>query len=141
MSCYNCTNIKVGGIIKSYTKDGRHYCEQCNELVDFFQSAQKETDGKRSVPHILQDMADTYRKRNEIYGDNYKEIGDVLLAMFPNGIKIHTASDHNRWHLFLMIVVKMTRLANMEIKHKDSAHDLAVYGAMLESVIDDRGKE
>jgi hypothetical protein len=37
------------------------------------------------------------------------------------------------WHLFEIIVVKLTRFANSRLEHKDSIHDIAVYSAMIES--------
>lgn len=84
---------------------------------------------------ILDEMADTFRERNKIYGDNYKRVGAVMAAMFPNGIMLKTADDFNRWHLFELQIVKLTRFANSGLTHKDSIHDEAVYGAMVESLI------
>lgn len=86
-----------------------------------------------SITETLEAMAATSRERGKVYGDNYKRIGPVLAALFPDGITLKTADDHNRYHLFLMIMVKVTRLAVTNISHVDSVHDLAVYGAMLES--------
>jgi len=85
---------------------------------------------------VLDGMSITFLNRHEIYGDNYLQIGRVLEAMFPDGITIKTADDHNRHHAFLMMVVKITRLASSGINHQDSAHDCAVYGAMLETLLE-----
>lgn len=84
---------------------------------------------------ILDEMADTFRERNKIYGDNYKRVGAVMAAMFPNGIMLKTADDFNRWHLFELQIVKLTRFANSGLTHIDSIHDEAVYAAMVESLI------
>lgn len=84
---------------------------------------------------ILAEMADTYRERNKVYGDNYKRVGDVMAAMFPDGVQLRTAEEYNVWHLFELMVVKMTRFANSGLSHEDSIHDLAVYAAMVESLI------
>jgi len=90
---------------------------------------------------ILAEMADTYRERNKVYGDNYKLVGDVMMALFPNGVKLETAEQFNIWHLFELIVVKITRFANSELQHEDSIHDLAVYAAMVESLIRKENKQ
>ena len=84
---------------------------------------------------ILAEMADTYRERNKVYGDNYKRVGAVMAAMFPNGVDLFTEEDYNVWHLFELIVVKLTQFANSGLTHEDSIHDAAVYAAMVESLI------
>jgi hypothetical protein len=89
----------------------------------------------KTAADILAEMAETYRERNKVYGDNYKRVGDVMTAMFPDGVWLHTAEDYNVWHLFELMVVKMTRFANSDLTHEDSIHDLAVYAAMVESLI------
>lgn len=80
-------------------------------------------------------MAETFKQRNAIYGDNWKRVGAVMTAMFPEGVVLKTAEDFNRWHLFELIVVKMTRFANSGLTHTDSIHDPSVYGAMIEAQI------
>ena len=70
-----------------------------------------------TAAEVLEKMADTYRERNRVYGDN------------------RSVEDYNKWHLFELIVVKMTRFANSSLTHQDSIHDMSVYGAMLESII------
>lgn len=89
---------------------------------------------------ILDEMADTFRERNKIYGDNYKRVGAVMSAMFPHGVMLKTAEDFNRWHLFELQIVKLTRFANSGLTHQDSIHDEAVYAAMVESLIDETTK-
>ena len=84
---------------------------------------------------ILAEMAETYRERNKVYGDNYKRVGAVMAAMFPNGVDLFTEDDYNVWHLFELMVVKLTRFANSGLTHEDSIHDAAVYAAMVESLI------
>lgn len=96
---------------------------------------EREFHARRSDPaHIMDEMALTFRARNAIYGDNYKVVGAVMAALFPNGVELKTPLDFVRWHLFELKVVKLTRLANAGLAHIDSIHDDAVYGAMLEAV-------
>ena len=89
---------------------------------------------------ILQEMADTFRERNKVYGDNYKTVGEVMISLFPNGVQLNTVSDYNSWHLFELMIVKITRFANSNLKHKDSIHDAAVYAAMVEYLIKEEKK-
>ena len=47
----------------------------------------------------------------------------------------------NKWHLFELMVVKLTRFANSGLTHQDSIHDLAVYAAMVESLVRKENKQ
>lgn len=84
----------------------------------------------------LDDAANTFRERNKLYGSAYQRHGEVMTALFPNGLAIHTKDDWNRLGVFNMMVSKMVRYAhNMESGgHQDSALDLIAYSAMLESL-------
>lgn len=83
---------------------------------------------------LLEEMAETFRERGEMYKNNYRQIGAVMAALYPDGITLKTIDEHNRFHLFLMMQIKMTRLVNMNLHHQDSCHDIGVYSAMLESL-------
>lgn len=89
----------------------------------------------KDAADILQEMADTYRERNKVYGDNYKRVGEVMMALFPQGVKVESAHEFNVWHLFELMIVKLTRFSNSELSHLDSIHDCAVYAAMVESLV------
>ena len=91
-----------------------------------------------SPADLLAEMANTYRERNAVYGDNWRIVGDVMMALYPNGVKLCTADEFNRWHLFELIVVKLTRFVNSQLTHADSIHDIAVYAAMIEAAIKER---
>ena len=92
----------------------------------------------KTVPEILRECASTYEERNKLYGDNYKKFGKVLDAMMPEGVRITSVDDHNRFGIFVQCVSKLMRYAeNLECGgHLDSAHDLSVYAAMLEELTD-----
>jgi len=96
---------------------------------------------KKDAAKILEEMADTFRERNKVYGDNYKTVGEVMVALFPKGMELKTVDDYNVWHLFELMIVKITRFANSDLKHKDSIHDAAVYAAMVESLIKGENNE
>lgn len=89
-----------------------------------------------NVLEIMDSMAETYKDRAKLYKNNYELIGRILEAAFPDGVTLKTADEHNRWHLYMMMLVKISRLACTGISHVDSAHDCAVYSAMLESLMD-----
>lgn len=88
-----------------------------------------------NADQILEQAANTFRKKNKIYGDNYKRVGECLAAMFPHGLELKTADDHNRFQIFNLILVKLSRYAvNWKSGHIDSIHDAMVYCAMLEDI-------
>jgi hypothetical protein len=90
---------------------------------------------------ILQEALSTFLERKATYGLNYLTIGKVLEIMFPDGVVLKTAEDHNKWHLFLMAQVKMTRQAAAGLNHADSARDACVYSAMFEGLISETESE
>lgn len=93
-----------------------------------------------SPSDIMKAMAETFAKRNKVYGDNYLSFGAVMVALHGAApLCPVTAHEHNVAGLWIQIVSKLTRFANSGCMHVDSVHDLAVYAAMLESVI--RNKE
>lgn len=85
---------------------------------------------------ILREAALTYEERNKVYGDNYKVVGKVMAALFPSGILLKSADDHNRFHIFMLSIVKLTRYVQNWDKggHQDSIRDNTVYSAMLEEI-------
>ena len=90
---------------------------------------------------ILVEMGETFRERNKVYGDNYKRVGEVMSVLFPDGVELKTVEDYNIWHLFELMIVKLTRFTNSNLTHEDSIHDAAGYAAMVESLINGKGKD
>lgn len=96
-------------------------------------------------PHqLLREGAETFEQRNKVYGDNYTRVGKALAALFPAGLVLRTPDDHNRFQIFNLIVVKLSRYCvNWDEGHQDSIHDAMVYCAMLEAIdatIDEKQK-
>lgn len=86
---------------------------------------------------LLREASDLYSERNAIYGSNYKRVGAAVAALFPDGVKLDSEEAFNRWHIFELIVVKLSRWAVAVERggsHKDSLKDLAVYAAILEEI-------
>jgi len=89
-----------------------------------------------TAEEVLLDAAKTYRERHVYYGNNSPKVGGALAAMFPEGLTLRTPQDFTRFYLFVLAIMKASRYANNITKaegHKDSAHDLCVYAAMLEA--------
>lgn len=81
---------------------------------------------------ILAEMGVTYAERNAVYQDNYLRVAPVIRALWPAGVPSELVTS-DRWHLFELLVVKLTRFATSDLTHQDSVHDAAVYAAMIES--------
>lgn len=81
-----------------------------------------------------------FQSRNSVYGNSYKESGELLAAFFGGkGITLTTAEDFARFAVFLHCADKMKRYANVlsEGGHEDSAQDLCVYAAMLRELTEE----
>ncbi|NBQ49091.1 MAG: hypothetical protein EBV86_01260 [Marivivens sp.] len=90
----------------------------------------------RRADEVMREMLETFEQRGALYKDNYLLIGQVLEVIFPDGVQLLTQGDHNRYHLFIQCLNKLLRLAMTDLSHQDSAHDLAVYAAMLEGLLE-----
>ncbi len=89
---------------------------------------------------ILEAAAITFAEKNAEYGENYRRVGPTLVALFGGEpITLSSEKDHERFHILMLIVVKLTRYTVNWDKggHKDSIHDAAVYAAMLEAIDDE----
>lgn len=93
----------------------------------------------RDPAQILFSAADTLAARSRDYangGRNGNEVhAEVLRALFPEGIPTGNAGSLNKFVLLNFIIGKVVRYALLLDKggHQDSAHDIAVYGAILDS--------
>ena len=84
---------------------------------------------------VLEAGAETIKSRNALYGDTHEQVAIVLCALFPRGVRFpSTYSGMNRLFLVMQCANKITRYAALLESggHKDSAHDLMIYAAMLE---------
>lgn len=90
----------------------------------------------KTVPELLRDGAAVYEERNAAYGNNYKEFGTIMCAMFPDGLPPMSEAEWNRFGVWMMILTKVHRyVASMRTGgHMDTANDIKVYGAMLEEL-------
>ena len=83
----------------------------------------------------MEEAIKTFKERHKVYGNNYLTHGQVMTALFPDGIHLDTAAQWNRFSALNMIVTKLTRYCHsFSQPHLDSIHDLGVYAFMLESL-------
>ena len=87
----------------------------------------------QTVPEKLIAAAKLFEERNRLYGDNYKNFGRAMTAMFPLGLQLTSESQHSRFAIFVQILAKLTRYAENFTRggHEDSLDDLSVYAQML----------
>lgn len=86
-----------------------------------------------SVPNRLKLLGELYEDRNKTYGAAYKQFGDVLLGLFPEGLQLKTEEDFCRFAIFVHSMGKMVRYARAFNRggHPDSLNDMSVYSQML----------
>lgn len=85
-----------------------------------------------TVEQRLRDLSSKRAYGRQNYGDNYKDGGKILMALFPQGMVVQTEEEANRLVLIVHMLTKLDRYAkNLKAGgHADSLDDLAVY-AML----------
>jgi hypothetical protein len=88
------------------------------------------------VAQRLRNLADLYEERNAVYGDDYKRHGDIMMALFPDGLTLDTAMDFNRYGIFKELVTKLSRYAAQwkQGGHYDSLNDKSVYAQILQEL-------
>lgn len=90
---------------------------------------------KHHTIHNIQRALDTYRTRNRVYGNNYKRFGEIMMALYPNGVCLNTVHQWNRFGIILQKISKLSRYVTDPMRgHMDSIHDDAVYSFMLEEL-------
>jgi len=96
----------------------------------------------RDVPRRLKDAAELFEKRNAQYGNNYKTMGAVMDAMYPEGLFVQGPGDWLRLMLQVHRVTKETRYAcNFKNGgHQDSMEDLSVYAQMAAETDEEAGQ-
>jgi hypothetical protein len=106
-------------------------------IADIAEKIRKSRQPKHPID-CIEAALNTFKQRNKQYGDNYLQHGQVMTALFPNGVQLQTVEDWNRFGIFNMMVAKLTRYAqnwpNVSESTIDSVHDNGVYSFMLESL-------
>jgi hypothetical protein len=87
------------------------------------------------VGKVLMRALDTHEARIKTYGNGgHIQYGAVMTVLFPKGLRLRTADEFARFHVFNMIVGKLCRYGRNYATggHADSIHDLGVYSFILE---------
>lgn len=92
---------------------------------------------RRPASTILREMADTFDQRNAQYRDNSRMVPKLVQVLFPHGVPPNLPAQEE-WHLFELILVKLTRFATSGLTHIDSIHDAAPYCAMIETILKEK---
>lgn len=121
--CAECGQKEAG-------QTGEHPCPYCGIPMLHDEVVQPP-----NAADVLQGMANTFRERNKVYGNNAEMVGKVMQVLFPKGVRLTTPADYHMWHLFELKIVKLTRFAISGLTHQDSVHDDAVYSAMCELLV------
>jgi hypothetical protein len=80
----------------------------------------------------LKRVASILLSRDADYKGSDEMLAAVMSDLFPNGVTLATPEEHHRFHIFMLMIVKVTRYArNWEGGHEDSLCDLAAYAGML----------
>lgn len=97
----------------------------------------------KDLSQEYQEAMELCEKKNKDYG-NAKEVGGrVMKLMFPKGIKLKTADQMNEFCIFVMIMNKILRFANLSQKSavthfesiEDTLKDLGNYAFILKNMI------
>ncbi len=89
----------------------------------------------KNAGEILLAAGQTFIEKNKEYGDNWRKVGPVMNGLFPEGLTLKDEDDFNRFHILMLLVVKLTRYTtNWGKGHQDSLRDSAVYCSMLEFI-------
>lgn len=95
----------------------------------------------QKTAEVLRAAADLFEERNKTYKNTTEQCGKILNDLFPNGITLKKWEDYERFHILVLIVVKLVRYGNNweEGGHPDSIFDQTVYSAMLAAIDAEQG--
>lgn len=103
----------------------------------------------RELETEYQEAMELCVKKNKDYG-NAKEIaGKIMKIMFPKGIKLETSHQFNEFNMFVMIMSKVVRFANLSQSKgvpnfesiEDTLKDLGNYAFILKNMIHNNREE
>jgi hypothetical protein len=92
-----------------------------------------------AVTKMMERWTDTYRKKNENYGNSWQLTGQILSLVFPEGVTLDTPRKFIVIGMVTRMLDKILRYARLELtvekdkvgeRSSESAFDLGVYGFM-----------
>lgn len=120
----------------SYKKDATTYCCGACACDDASKQERKVVIEPFTVPELLDKARATFNEKSKEYGSSYKQHGDIMKALFPDGITLCDPEDFKRFGLLQSVIGKLHRYCKAFDKgftHIDSIHDIGVYAFMLEA--------
>lgn len=83
----------------------------------------------------MENALNTFKQRASQYKNSYLQHGEVMKALFPDGIKLDSVEHFNRFGVLNMQVSKLVRYTqSWNNPHIDSSHDLGVYSFIQEEL-------
>lgn len=104
--------------------------------------AAKKKQNQDRVVEMLNEAIAVREQRNADYADAYILHGNVVKALFPDGVKLDTPEDMRRFAVLDIIIGKLLRYTLNFDKggHDDSMKDISVYSNMLRH-LDELGEQ
>lgn len=87
-----------------------------------------------NIQDLLKRAGEIAAERAKFYGEKgHQRHGDIMAALFPDGVTLRTADDFARFLLVEMVVSKLNRYCRnyADGGHEDSALDMGNYSFML----------
>jgi hypothetical protein len=103
----------------------------------------------RELAAEYQEAMELCMKKNKDYGNAKEVAGKIMKMMFPNGIKLETDHQFNEFNMFVMIMSKFIRFANLSQSKgvpnfesiEDTLKDLGNYAFILKNMIHNNREE
>jgi hypothetical protein len=92
-----------------------------------------------AVTKMMERWTDTYKRKNQNYGNSWQLTGQILALVFPEGVTLDTPRKFIVIGMVTRMLDKILRYARLELtaetdkvgeKSSESAFDLGVYGFM-----------
>ena len=93
-------------------------------------------DKHKTPADFLKEAAETFKNKSKEYGNSYKNFGKIMMAYFPDGVKLKTEQDFTRFSILNIMISKTDRYCKNFINggHPDSLLDLSIYSTMLKEI-------
>jgi hypothetical protein len=94
------------------------------------------TEKTPTFEELMESALATFRDRRSSYGNSIDKFGEVMHALFPQGLGIDGPQQWAWLGLMVQVVHKLTRYSNSyyDQSSHDSIHDLGVYAFLLQEL-------
>ena len=93
-------------------------------------------DKYKTPADFLEEAAEVFKNKSKEYGNSYKTFGKIMMAFFPDGLKLETEKDFTRFAILNIMISKADRYCKNFNNggHPDSLLDLSIYSTMLKEI-------